>query len=403
MTTTDTLPAGGTVVTGFEAVRAAFLAAQADDPGGAQLCVYRRGQKVVDLWAGRDPGNDRPYGPELIGVLMSCTKGVVAAGVHILADRGLIDFSAPLSRYWPEFSQAGKAGITVAQALSHTAGLMGYDAELGMGPDELFDYDHAVRALEGMTPLWAPGRAVMYHFVTFGTLAGELIRRVDGRSVGRFVAEEIAAPLGIDLWIGLPQAQEPRRAPHFNHGPQITLEQWRAMLSQAGVDLDDRIVRAFLTTAAATDDAIARMNTTRAFRAAELPAGNAIGNAEALARIYAALIGEVDGVRLISRDAMERARASQTEGLGPPGPFAALARGLPQMFGLGYELPSQARPKLGPGSCGHSGAGGRGGFAHPESGVAVGYACNTMLNSLTPHPDPRWVGWLAALKEAVGA
>jgi CubicO group peptidase (beta-lactamase class C family) len=279
---------------------------------------------------------------------------------------------------------------------------MGYDAELAMGPEQLFDYAHAVRALEGMTPLWTPGTAVMYHFVTFGTLAAELIRRVDGRTAGRFVAEEIAARLGIDLWIGLPEAEEPRRAPHFNHGPQITLEQWRAMLSSAGVDLEDRIVRAFLTTAEATDDAIARMNTTRAFRAAELPAGNAVGNAEALARIYASLIGEVDGVRLISKAAMERARTSHTEGLGPPGPFAALARGLPQMFGLGYELPSPARPKLGPGSFGHSGAGGRWAFAHPESGIAVGYACNTMLNSLTPNPDPRWVGWLAALRETAG-
>src|ERR1700677_5273426 len=109
------LPSGGTVAAGFEAVETAFLAAQARDPGGAQLCVYRRGERVVDLWAGRDPANDRPYGEDGIGVLMSCTKGVVAVGVHILADRGLIDFDAPMARYWPEFAQAGKADITVRQ------------------------------------------------------------------------------------------------------------------------------------------------------------------------------------------------------------------------------------------------------------------------------------------------
>src|ERR1700722_13240255 len=163
------LPSGGTVAAGFEAVRTAFLAAQASDWGGAQLCVYRRGERVVDLWAGRDPANNRPYGEDLIGVLMSCTKGVVAAGVHMLADRGLIDFDAPMARYWPQFGQAGKARVTVRQALSHQGGLMGYDADAGMGPADYFDYERSVRELEVMAPLWEPGAAVMYHFITFGT------------------------------------------------------------------------------------------------------------------------------------------------------------------------------------------------------------------------------------------
>src|SRR5277367_3830617 len=137
------LPSGGTVAAGFEAVRAAFLAAQAAAPGGAQLAVYRRGARVVDLWAGWDPANDRPYGEDAIGVLMSCTKGVVAAGVHMLADRGLVDFDAPMARYWPEFGQAGKDHITVRQCLSHAGGLMGYDADAGMGPGEQFDFDRS--------------------------------------------------------------------------------------------------------------------------------------------------------------------------------------------------------------------------------------------------------------------
>jgi CubicO group peptidase (beta-lactamase class C family) len=393
------LPHGGTVARGFEGVRDAFLEAQGRDAGGAQLCVYRHGERVVDLWAGRDPENNRPYGEDIIGVLMSCTKGVVASGVHILADRGLIDFDAPMARYWPEFGQAGKREITVRQALSHTGGLMGYDAEARMGPAQLFDYDRSVRELEIMRPLWAPGTAVMYHFVTFGTLAAELIRRVDGRPIGKFVAEEIVGPLGVDLWIGLPAAQEARRAPHFNDGPQIGIDQWRAMLAGAGVDLDDRLIRAFLTTAEATDAGIQQMNTSRAFRAAELPAGNAIADARALAKIYAALIGTVDGVRLISPEAMER--ALQTDDLGPPGEFSKLGRAGPQPYGIGYELPSVVKPMLGPGSFGHAGAGGRMGFAHPESGTAVAYVCNTMLNTMTG-PDPRWIGWTAALHAALG-
>ena len=395
------MPSGGTVANGFEAVRAAFLAAQATDSGGAQLCVYRRGERVVDLWAGWDPANDRPYGEDVIGVLMSCTKGVIAAAVHILADRGLIDFDAPMARYWPQFGQAGKEAITVAQCLSHAGGLMAYDAEAGMGPAEQFDADRTALELAKMAPLWEPGTASMYHFVTFGVLAGELIRRVDGRSPGRFIAEEIARPLEIDLWLGLPPDQEARRVPHFRTGNELSQVQWRAIMAAAGVDLDDRLIRAFLAMVVSVEGALALMNTSRAARAAELPAGGAIGDARALAKIYAALIGRVDGVRLISAEAMEQARAPQTAGLGPPPSFAKLARGEWQPYGLGFELPAAVKPMLGAGAFGHAGAGGRWGFAHPQSGVAVGYVCNTMIESPTA-PDARWVGWLGALKEAVG-
>jgi CubicO group peptidase (beta-lactamase class C family) len=402
MSQTQTLSAGGTALPGYEPVRTAFLEAQANDPGGAQLCVYRHGEKVVDLWAGRDPANNRPYGEDTIAVLMSCTKGVVAAAVHMLADRGLVDLDAPLATYWPAFGQAGKGAITVRQAMSHVSGLMGFDAEAGMGAAELYDWDRCVAEIEKMAPLWAPGTAVMYHFINFGVLAGELIRRVDGRTVGRFVAEEIADPLEIDLWIGLPADQEARRAPHFYEGPQILAEQWPGVLARAGLDLDDRLVRSFLATAEAADTAIAQMNTSRAFRAAELPAGNGIGEARALAKVYAAMIGRVDGVRLVSPETMERARAPQTLGLGPPGELAKLGRAEVQHYALGYEIPSGVKPMLGPGSFGHAGAGGRMGFAHPESGIAVGYVCNTMLANHPTGPDARWVGWTAALREIAG-
>jgi CubicO group peptidase (beta-lactamase class C family) len=241
----------------------------------------------------------------------------------------------------------------------------------------------------------------MYHFITFGTLAAELIRRVDGRRIGRFVAEEISGPLGADLWIGLPESEEPRRAPHSSQDASVGVDWWRQVLAAAGCDLSDRLIRAFLDVAVTADAAIAELNTNRAYRAAELPAGNAIADARALAKIYASLIGEVDGVRLISEAAMERARAVQTAGLGAPGEMAKLPGGGAQPYGLGYELPSKVKPMLGPGSFGHAGAGGRMGFAHPESGTAVAYVCNTMLNSPTG-PDPRWTGWTAALHEALG-
>ena len=401
MNDVQSFPAGGTVAAGFEGVREAFLEAQRGDPGGAQLCVYRRGERAVDLWAGWDNANARPYGERTIAVLMSCTKGVVATGVHILVDRGLIDVDAPMARYWPQFAQGGKGEITVRQILSHTGGLMNFDPDGHMGPAEFFDQARAARALETMAPLWPPGRAVMYHFITFGTLAAELIRRVDGRGIGQFVAEEIAGPLGADLWIGLPEAEEPRRAPHSSQDASVGAEAYAKLLAAAGCDLSDRLIRAFLDVAVTADAAVARINTDRAYRAGELPAGNAIADARALARIYAATIGEVDGVRLISEAAMQRARTCQTEGLVAPGEMAKLRGSGSQPYGLGYELPSLVKPMLGPGSFGHAGAGGRMGFAHPESGIAVAYVCNTMLDSPTG-PDPRWVGWTAALHEALG-
>lgn len=401
MSETAAFPSGGTVAAGFEGVRTAFVEAQAADPGGAQLCVYRNGEKVVDLWAGWDPANERPYDETGIGVLMSCTKGLVAGAVHMLAERGQLELDAPAARYWPEFGAGGKERITVRQLIAHQGGLMGYDPEMGMDAAALFDWERSVRGLEAMTPLWPPGEGALYHAVTFGTLAGELIRRVDGRSPGRFVAEEIAEPLGLDVWIGLPQAEEPRRVPHFNHGPQITVPQMRATFAGLGVDVESRLARTYFATFETVEEALPQLNDHRAWRVAELPAGNAIGNAEALARYYAALIGEVDGVRLLGEAAMQRARQPQEASRRPPAEFAAIARDGGQLFGLGFELASPPRPMLGAGGFGHSGAGGRLGYANPEAGVAVGYACNTMLNNLAA-PDVRWVGWSKALEEALG-
>ena len=141
MSETLTFPSGGTVASGYEAVREAFIAAQAEDPGGAQLCVYRHGRPVVNLWAGRDPVNDRPYGPDTLGVLMSCTKGAIAIAASMLAERGKLDIDAPVARYWPAFAQNGKQAITVRHLLNHASGLMGFDAESKMTAEGLFDWE----------------------------------------------------------------------------------------------------------------------------------------------------------------------------------------------------------------------------------------------------------------------
>ena len=396
------MTAEGTVARGFEPVREAFAAGQAADEGGAQLCVYRHGEKVVDLWAGRDPVGNRPYGADTVTTLMSCTKAAVATCALILMERGPLDLDSPVARYWPEFSAAGKEKVRVRHLLTHSAGLVGFEPESGIGARDMLDWNATTEALTRMAPLWTPGSAYFYHFITFGFLLGEVIRRITGLSPGRFFSREVAGPLKLDLWIGLPAEQEPRVAVHFNNGPQITEEQWKKLFESGGVDVNSRVAQTVLRAFGDTNTLIMDVLTTRAGRAAEIPAGNGIGTARSLGKMYASLIGEIDGVRLIKRETMELARTLQTEHIGMPGDFSNFIRTEPQKFGLGFELPRAPEPMFGEGSFGHAGAGGRMGFAHPELGIAVGYACNNMLwNNL--EPDARWVGWTKALHEVVRA
>jgi CubicO group peptidase (beta-lactamase class C family) len=384
----------GTVEPGFEGVRAAFAAAQRDDPGLGQLCVYRHGEPVVDLWTGG--------AADAVSVLMSCSKGVTATCALMLAQRGELDLAAPVAHYWPEFAAAGKDRITVADVLSHRAGLPGFTPESGIGGAELLDWSACTGALAAMAPLWQPGTAMMYHSVTFGWLVGEVIRRVSGRSVGRFLADEIAGPLGLDLWIGLPAEEEHRVVPHFGQPGSTSLERVRAGLAAIGVDLATPLVQVLLH-GAATVDSVRDVLNSPAGHTAEVPAANGIGNARSLARLHAATIGEVDGIRLLDADTVTRARVSQTEHLPPPPVLAAIPDAHPLDFGLGYELSRPGNPQFGPGSFGHSGAGGRVGFAHPESGLAVGYVCSNLTWDHTAGPDPRWLPWTEALHEAVAA
>ena len=394
---------GGSVARGFEAVRDAFAQGQASDEGGAQLCVYRQGERVVDLWAGQDKVRGRPYAEDTITMMMSCTKAAVALCANILAERGLLDFDAPVARYWPEFAANGKAQIRVREILSHTAGLIGFDPEAGIASDQFFEWDVCVGALAKMQPQWTPGSASFYHAVTYGFLVGEVIRRVSGHSVGQFFAEDVAAPLNIDMWIGLPAEQEPRYAPHFKpDGPSIAPDQWAAIFAARGLDLSTRLAKVLVYSFKSVEEFLINAAQQRRARAMELPAGNAIGNARALAKMYASTIGSVDGVRLLSDSAVRRARLPLTDDLKGPEDLRALATGDPQRFGLGFELPRKAEPMLGPGSFGHAGAGGRMAFAHPELNVAVAYVCNNMLWDGLTAPDQRWVGWTAALRESIG-
>ena len=204
---------GGSVEAGFEGVAAAFQQNFVDHGEvGAATSVYVGGHKVVDLWGGvADAATGAPYTEDSLQLVFSTTKGATAACIHLLAQRGDLDIDAPVATYWPEFKAAGKADIPVRWLLCHKAGLPYVDGTMTL--EDALAWDPVIRALEAQAPIWEPGTAHGYHATTYGWLLGELVRRVSGKSIGRFFADEFATPLDLDFWIGLPEAEQHRVAP----------------------------------------------------------------------------------------------------------------------------------------------------------------------------------------------
>jgi CubicO group peptidase (beta-lactamase class C family) len=385
----------GYVSSGFEPVAAAFQR-NFDELGdlGAAVCIYRDGERVVDLWGGvADPKTARAYGADTLQLVFSTTKGVTALCAHMLVQDGMLDLDAPVSYYWPEFAAAGKQHVSMRWLMSHQAGLPTIDGELAL--DEVLRWDPVVQALAAQAPFWEPGSAHGYHALTFGWLVGEVIRRVTGSSVGAMVAERIAGPLSLDLWIGLPEEHEPRVAP-LRTGPLPSFD-----------DLDPDTLQA-LTTMLGSDGLALRALTlngafgifgkrggpfnSREVHAAEVPAANCITDARSLARMYAATIGTVDGVLLLAPEVLDEARREVVGG-----PDRVLVA--PTSFGLGFMCHSAFSPLLGPGSFGHSGAGGSLGFADPDSGVAFAYVMNQMRLGLGG--DERTASLVEALRASL--
>ena len=370
MTTID-----GEVAAGFEPVREAF-AANFDQHGdiGAAVCVYRDGRPVADLWGGvADPDTGRPWARDTLQLVYSATKGATATAAHLLAERGALDLDAPVAAYWPEFAANGKAEIPVRWLLSHQAGLVGLDQPVPLA--EALAWDPMVAALAAQRPLWTPGTAHGYHGRTYGWLVGEVIRRVSGRTPGRFFADEIAAPLGLDFFIGLPASERDRVSRMVYQQPDVDWttvspesipEEFRELVA-AMLDPNSLYNKAF----SITDPAEIDFNSPEV-QAAELPASNGIGTARGLARMYAALIGEVDGVRLLTPQTVASASKEQTGGVDQ-------VLLLPSRFGSGYMLPTEAGPMAGPNSFGHIGRGGSLAFADPEHGIAFGYVMNHIM------------------------
>ncbi|MFJ9706190.1 serine hydrolase domain-containing protein [Streptomyces sp. NPDC101234] len=384
----------GTVAEGFEPVRDAFVKNfELLGDRGAAVAVYRDGHRVVDLWGGaRDFDGDAgraPWERDTAQIVRSATKGVAAAVLLLLWQRGQLDLDAPVDEYWPEYKAAGKERTSVRQLLAHRAGVPVLDRPLT--PAEAADPDTGAAAVAAQAPVWEPGTDHGYHAQTFSWLTGELVRRVTGRGIGEWIADEIAGPVGAELWLGLPEVEQTRVG---RVGPVAAPEtagvlrtRPKRAVSEAYADPASLTRRAFGAISPLPDE------NDPAYRAAALPASNGIATADGLARFYASLIGEVDGGRrLFAPETMEQARTEQSAG-----PDRVLV--ISTRFGLGYMLHGSATPLLSPTSFGHPGRGGALGFADPESGIAFGYVTNGFRKSVTA--DPRAQALVRAVRTAL--
>ena len=384
----------GDVAEGFGPVVDAFSANFADAGEiGAGLAVYRGADLVVDLAHGRDPILDRPFTRDTLMVVASCTKGAVATCVAMLMEADLLDPDEPVATYWPEFAQGGKQDVTVAMLLSHQAGLPYPDPGSGLtGLDQLTG-PRLLAQLERQSPWWPPGTAFAYHPVTYGALAGELVRRVTGVTIGAWFADHVARPLGLDFWIGLPPQLDSRVAPGVWPAGGGAFETEPREHPDPGSYAARRLaaIAEMPPTEPDAHDAADR----RRYFGAEIPAAYGITNARSLARMYAATLGDVDGVRLLSPAARTRATTPRTDGL--PALVESGTAGPDIRFGLGYQLSSPSMPGLSPASFGHTGAGGRLAIADPDLGLAFGYVCNSMRN-IPQGGDPRWRPLLDAVR-----
>lgn len=368
----------------FARVRDAF-AENFDRHGdvGAACAVYHRGRLVVDLWGGlADRTAARPWTEDTLALVFSTTKGLAATCILQLVERGLLDLDAPIARYWPEFAANGKAAIPVRWALCHKTGLAAVDGTFTL--EQIFAWDPIVAAIAAQKPNWEPGTKHGYHARSYGWITGEIVRRITGRSFGRWFADEVATPLGLELWVGLPESLEPRVAALIPAPAPADPSIREAIARFMGPDTMLGRVLSGPSDLFAYDE---RWNR-REFHAAEMPSSNGIGTARSLARLYASLAGKVDGTRLLRPETIALARTPQVDG-----PDAVLM--IPTRFGVGFMLPPTLSLAARDGAFGHPGAGGSLGFADPEAELGFGYVMNQMLLGTTG--DPR----SCALVEAV--
>jgi CubicO group peptidase (beta-lactamase class C family) len=370
----------GSVAPGFEGVRAAFAAAVRDDGPGAALAAVVDGVAVLDLWAGR--AGDAPWAADTTCVVFSGTKGVVAAAALVLVERGVLDLEAPVGSVWPEFAVAGKEAVTIGDVLAHTAGLPGVTAPLT--PDDLAAPERIFDLLAAQAPIVALG-APCYHALTYGWLVDAIVRHTDGRHVAQVVADELCAPLRLDFRIGTRGADLGRVA------PSVRAADFELSAFAGNAEPDPRLQAVYgnppLSPAQGgwNDPAVL---------GAEIPAGNGVGTARAIARLYGCLArgGELDGVRILAPETVALGARERSHGDDP-------LSGRPLRFGAGFEL--QGTPsRLGPpaDAFGHTGSGGSSHGAWPALKTGFSFVISELR---TESADPRAPAILEALHAAV--
>ena len=378
-------PIGGWNEPQFDAVREAFATNFAEHGEvGAAVTVYRNGEPVVDLWGGwYDTDHEREWDRNTLVNVFSTTKGLAAFCAHRLAEQGRLDFDAPVAEYWPEFAQAGKGDIPVRWLLSHRAGMAAVRRPLVM--EDMFNWDTMCEALAEQEPWWTPGEQHGYHAVTYGWLVGEVVRRIDGRSLGTYWREEFAAPLGLDAHIGTGPEFDGRISTLMDAPVDPNAPNLMEMLGEDSVG-----AAAFSNPPLGGPDE-QNITASRGWRGAEIPAANGHATARSLARVYggAANGGEIDGIHVINPETLENALIEQSNG-----PDACLM--IPTKFGLGFMLTGEFMP-LGPNprAFGHPGAGGSLGYGDIDANIGFGYTMNQMQNNLSG--DPRVNGLIDAV------
>ncbi len=362
---------GGQVASGFEQVRHEFernFAVRGEI--GAAVAAYWRGEKVVDLWGGRrSPYSDDRWEEDTMVVVFSTTKGLSAMTLAMANARGLLDYEAPVARYWPEFAQNSKQAVTVRQVLGHEAGLVVLDEPISV--ERLSDLDDVARILARQKPAWPPGTRHGYHAMTIGLYMQELLRRVDPghRTIGRFFREELAEPLGLDFFIGLPREVPDRRLARTR--PLSTLRAVRALPSAP----PQMLLRVLWPWSLLRKSMLfADLDySDRHCLEIEIPAGNGVGTARGIARAYSAF-AEGGGELGVGPETMARLTASPTAM-----PATDEVLGTPTCFSLGYIRPGpEVAFGSSPSSFGAPGAGGSFGFADPDAHLGYAYVMNKL-------------------------
>ena len=358
----------GSVDPRFEGVAQAFIENyRVEDELGSAVAVTLDGEPVVDLWGGfANQARTRPWERDTLVCMMSVAKGITAVCFNMLLDRGLVELDAPVARYWPEFARNGKDAILVRHILDHTAGIPVLTTN-PLWPGAMYDREAYVKALEDQEPLWEPGTIAAYHVHNQGYLLGEIMRRVTGKTIGPFLQSEVARPLHADYHIGQMSGDEQDRCAEVI--PNMGARLFAAKDSEAPETL-----RGLAFRQNPDEPWIDTLNSST-WKIVEIASGNGHGNARGVARIYSALSvgGEIDGVRLMSKDSIERMiteQHNQTE----------LLQERPYHQALGVLLNTPTAVYMGPNprAFGHHGIGGSIGFCDPDGRIAFSYACNKM-------------------------